>query len=194
MDGTLLYPRPPETVTWNLWHGCQKVSYGCQHCYTFRRDESVGKDPTKMVRTQAFYLPVTRLCAGTHKGLYKVPSGSHIFHLLLFRCDKLWTLSNLRQARNLQVIQPIHYPSINEFARNCACLHYRISVYKRPEQRFPQNRNHGFHSSGFSVSITPDSGGIPGRYIQYLYNHSANNTLQASFHLVSIIKTQSLTI
>ena len=22
-------PRPPITVTWNLWHGCKKVSPGC---------------------------------------------------------------------------------------------------------------------------------------------------------------------
>ena len=39
--------RPPETVTWNLWHGCTKVSAGCQHCYMYRRDEAVGKDPSK---------------------------------------------------------------------------------------------------------------------------------------------------
>ena len=45
-------PRPPETVTWNMHHGCTKVSYGCQHCYMFRRDEAVGKDPTKVVKTQ----------------------------------------------------------------------------------------------------------------------------------------------
>jgi hypothetical protein len=45
----------------------------------FRRDESVGKDPTKVVKTQAFNLPVRRLRSGTHKGLYKVPPGPHIF-------------------------------------------------------------------------------------------------------------------
>ena len=32
-------PRPPLTVTWNLWHGCKKVSPGCANCYMFRRDE-----------------------------------------------------------------------------------------------------------------------------------------------------------
>jgi protein gp37 len=45
----------------------------------FRRDEAVGKDPTKVQKTQAFYLPVRILRAGAHKGLYKVPAGSHIF-------------------------------------------------------------------------------------------------------------------
>ena len=28
-------PRPPVTVTWNLWHGCKKVSPGCANCYMF---------------------------------------------------------------------------------------------------------------------------------------------------------------
>ena len=72
-------PRPPETVTWNLWHGCTKVSWGCQHCYMYRRDESVGRDPTKVQKTQAFNLPVRKLRAGANKGFYKVPSDSHIF-------------------------------------------------------------------------------------------------------------------
>ena len=72
-------PRPPETVTWNGIHGCRKVSPGCLHCYMFRRDESVGKDPTIVRKTQSFNLPVRRLRAGAYKGLYKIPSGSHIF-------------------------------------------------------------------------------------------------------------------
>ena len=72
-------PRPPVTITWNGIHGCTKVSYGCQHCYMFRRDESVGKDPTVVRKTQNFNLPVRRLRTGKYKGLYKIPSGSHIF-------------------------------------------------------------------------------------------------------------------
>lgn len=71
--------RPPETVTWNLWHGCTKVSPGCQHCYMFRRDESVGRDPTTVRKTKSFNLPIQRLRGGEHKGQYKVPAGSHIY-------------------------------------------------------------------------------------------------------------------
>lgn len=72
-------PRPPITVTWNLWCGCTKASTGCSHCYMFRRFESVGKDPTVVRKTQNFNLPIRRLRAGEYKGLYKIPSGSHIF-------------------------------------------------------------------------------------------------------------------
>ena len=71
--------RPPETITWNLWHGCTRASEGCRHCYMFRRDEAIGKDPTKVMKTQAFTLPVRILRAGPHKGFYKVPAGSHIY-------------------------------------------------------------------------------------------------------------------
>lgn len=72
-------PRRPVTVVWNGIHGCSKVSWGCQHCYMFRRDESVGKDPTIVHKTQSFNLPVRKLRAGEFKGFYKIPSGSHIF-------------------------------------------------------------------------------------------------------------------
>ncbi len=72
-------PRPPVTITWNPWHGCTRASTGCLHCYMFRRDEEVGKDPTKVQKTQNFNLPVRLLRAGAYKGLYKVPAGSKIF-------------------------------------------------------------------------------------------------------------------
>ena len=72
-------PRPPESVTWNLWHGCTKVSPGCQHCYMYRRDEAIGKDSTVVRKTQAFDLPVRTLHSGPHRGLYKIPAGSHIY-------------------------------------------------------------------------------------------------------------------
>ena len=85
MDQLSLFPlqntdlRPPESVTWNLWHGCTKVSSGCKHCYMFRRDEANGIDPTVVQKTQAFNLPVRILRSGPNKGEYKIPSGSHIY-------------------------------------------------------------------------------------------------------------------
>ncbi len=69
-------PRQPESVTWNLWHGCTKVSPGCAHCYMFRRDEAVGRDASRLYKTRAFDLPVLVCRAGEWRGLYKIPSGS----------------------------------------------------------------------------------------------------------------------
>ena len=72
-------PRPPEEITWNPWHGCHKVSSGCSNCYMFARDLSYGKDPRNVHKTKSFNLPVRKLRSGPHKGLYKIPAGSHIY-------------------------------------------------------------------------------------------------------------------
>ncbi len=71
-------PRSPVSVNWNLWHGCTKKSAGCLHCYMYRRDESIGKDPSIVQKTESFNLPVRRLRSGKYKGRYKVPCGSNI--------------------------------------------------------------------------------------------------------------------
>ena len=71
--------RPPITTNWNLWHGCTKVSAGCAHCYMYRRDESVGRDPSIVTQTGSFNLPIRRIRAGKHSGLYKIPAGSKIY-------------------------------------------------------------------------------------------------------------------
>ncbi len=71
--------RPPQTLMWNLWHGCTRVSPGCAHCYMFRKDEAVGRDSTIVKKTGSFNLPVRKLRSGEYKGYYKVPSGSHFF-------------------------------------------------------------------------------------------------------------------
>ena len=65
-------------LNWNLWHGCTRASTGCLHCYMYRRDESIGKDPSVVQKTDSFDLPVKRLRSGKYKGLYKIPKGSHI--------------------------------------------------------------------------------------------------------------------
>ena len=71
-------PRKPMSINWNLWHGCTKASAGCLHCYMYRRDESIGKDPSIVQKTENFDLPIRILKSGKYKGLYKVPSGSQI--------------------------------------------------------------------------------------------------------------------
>ena len=65
--------RQPVSTMWNLWHGCTKTSPGCAHCYVYRRDESVGRDPGIVQKTQNFNLPIRKM----RDGRYKIPSGSH---------------------------------------------------------------------------------------------------------------------
>lgn len=36
-----------KSKMWNLWHGCHKLSAGCQHCYVYRGDAKRGIDSRK---------------------------------------------------------------------------------------------------------------------------------------------------
>lgn len=45
---------------WNPWHGCHKISPGCQNCYVYRRDESVGKDASVISKTNDYNLPLKK--------------------------------------------------------------------------------------------------------------------------------------
>ena len=63
-----------RSITWNPWHGCHKISAGCAHCYVYRRDASIEKDASQVVRNKDFYLPVSR----ARDGSYKIPGGSQI--------------------------------------------------------------------------------------------------------------------
>ena len=59
-------------VNWNPWHGCRKISAGCQNCYVYRADARHGKDASAVVKTSGFYLPI----AHARDGSYKIPPGS----------------------------------------------------------------------------------------------------------------------
>jgi protein gp37 len=61
--------------TWNPWHGCYKISPGCQNCYVYRRDGSFGKDASVVAKTASFDLPVKRKKGGE----YKLVSGREVF-------------------------------------------------------------------------------------------------------------------
>lgn len=79
--------KAPERI-WNPWHGCQRVSPGCHHCYVYRMDaqhERVSGAPTK---NKTFDLPVRKRKNGT----YFAPSGTLFWtcftsDFLLDRCD-----------------------------------------------------------------------------------------------------------
>lgn len=62
-------------VTWNLWHGCHKLSPGCQNCYVYRTDAKHGKDSSQVRKTAAFDLPLRHNRAGA----YKIPPGELVY-------------------------------------------------------------------------------------------------------------------
>lgn len=60
---------------WNPWHGCIKVSEGCQHCYMYYLDKLRGKDAANIYKTKTkFNYPLQK----SRDGSYKVKSGEMI--------------------------------------------------------------------------------------------------------------------
>ena len=66
------------SIIWNPWHGCHKFSPGCQHCYVYRRDESIGKNPAEVVKTASFDLPVQK----KRDGSYRIPAGETVYAVM----------------------------------------------------------------------------------------------------------------
>ena len=52
---------------WNPWHGCKKISSGCENCYVYRRDMQFGKDSSIVTKTLDFNLPVKKNRNGEYK-------------------------------------------------------------------------------------------------------------------------------
>ena len=62
-------------IIWNPWHGCHRISEGCQHCYMYFLDGKRGIDTSKVYRTENFSLPVQR----RRDGRFKLPSGMQLY-------------------------------------------------------------------------------------------------------------------
>jgi protein gp37 len=60
---------------YNPWHGCHKLSEGCQHCYVYRMDGRHGKDASRVTKTSAFNLPIKR----DRYGHYSIPDHSTLY-------------------------------------------------------------------------------------------------------------------
>ena len=61
--------------SWNPWHGCHKISPGCQNCYVYRTDAKYGRDASHVKKTQEFNLPIKR----KKNGAYKLQPGDIVF-------------------------------------------------------------------------------------------------------------------
>ena len=65
-------------LLWNPWHGCHKLSAGCQNCYVYRIDHQHGKDSTVVSKTSSFRLPV----ASKRDKSLQIPSGERVYTCL----------------------------------------------------------------------------------------------------------------
>lgn len=60
---------------WNLWHGCHKLSAGCQNCYVYRSDSKYNRDSTHVHKTKNFDLPLRK----DRRGNYKIKSKETLY-------------------------------------------------------------------------------------------------------------------
>ena len=61
-------------IIWNPWHGCHKVSEGCQHCYMYFLDRMRCIDTSKVSRNANFDMPLKR----GRDGRFKVAPGMEL--------------------------------------------------------------------------------------------------------------------
>lgn len=54
-------------AVWNPWHGCKKISAGCDNCYVYEKDAMYGKNASVIRRTANFDLPVKKNRRGEYK-------------------------------------------------------------------------------------------------------------------------------
>lgn len=59
---------------WNPWHGCVKISEGCQHCYMYYMDRMREQDGSAIYRTANFDYPLKK----ERNGRCRVQSGEMI--------------------------------------------------------------------------------------------------------------------
>lgn len=62
-------------ANWNPWHGCHKISAGCQNCYVYRTDSKYEKDSSIVTKNNDFDLPLKK----KRNGEYKIPSGEIVY-------------------------------------------------------------------------------------------------------------------
>lgn len=52
---------------WNPWHGCEKYSPGCMHCYVYRRDAKYELDASQVKKNAAFDAPIRKGRDGSYR-------------------------------------------------------------------------------------------------------------------------------
>ena len=147
-------------VGYNLWHGCHKVSEGCQNCYVYRRDESIGRDASIVFKTKDFDKPIRK----NRNGEYKYPSGT-LFDLC-FSSDFFIEEADEWRQETLKIIKErsdcMFFCITKRPERILKCIpdiakYHNLIVYctmenqKRFDQRAPIYLNLPLHKKGIMI-------------------------------------------
>ena len=52
---------------WNPWHGCHKITPGCQNCYVYSIDEGYGKNGGDIGKNKDFSAPISKYRNGSYR-------------------------------------------------------------------------------------------------------------------------------
>ena len=66
------------SINWNPWHGCKKISEGCENCYVYRTDAKYDRDSSVIKKNADFNLPI-KLNRRLNEKPYKIPSGETVY-------------------------------------------------------------------------------------------------------------------
>lgn len=141
--------RVEAVAIWNPWHGCHKISPGCQNCYVYRRDAQFDKDSSVVNRTSFFDLPLRR----DRKGFYKLqPEQGTVYvcmtsdfflqeadewrpeawAMMRERKDLSFVIITKRIHRFLQCIPKDWNEGYENVAIQCTCENQEMADYRLP--------------------------------------------------------------
>ena len=64
-----------KEIIWNPWHGCKKISEGCENCYVYRSDVKYERDTSAVKKTLNFNLPIKL----NRQKQFKISSGETVY-------------------------------------------------------------------------------------------------------------------
>ena len=136
-------------VVWNPWHGCKKISSGCENCYVYRRDAQFGKDSSIVTKTLDFDLPMKK----NKKGEYKLQSKNEpvytcltsdffiedadqwreeVWNCIKIRSDLNFIIITKRIHRFLECIPEDWNSGYDNVTIYCTCENQKMADYRLP--------------------------------------------------------------